>query len=638
MDSEKEEAYLFDITKEVKQFYESPVIFLLKKDYSEVIFETMCKMKTAIRDGAKNRIIDMIVDFHLHWLQSVNELEIFRNKLTTYDLKKEDIYDAINYTIDSLSFRLKKYLNYMETHKVGISSDGQANINSDLEIVEEMHKEVTDVLLEKLKKYRNYSIEEHFSKILNEVDDLFVYLDKIHDGLSILLSKYLNMNVPHLSGDLTKTLQQIIDEIQSSNKPTCQKFIQELKTKGKEISSMIRGTAARNLEISKVVEKINVLEERIKRLQQEQGSAALMALVHKKEYLEKRLDSLENLKITIKQMHEMTDVELEDVDEEDLCICEDFFQLRIFNHNLPAEERDHLITELCSLWDLAVFGERSRKSIISILSAADMREEYADELGTFFIDGHSRKIYKFADDDVLYQPNELNELVPLSDDADHVYFYDECGRYFIDPQTRQRIYKAHATASEYMMDSTGVLLKIKEERDGIVYYYDNYGRYYVDQYGKHIYRDVDAVSEYENDGLGNLVRIRSHLDIFQPCPDDANVSDDFKYLKRTVGPALRESIADCILRQPADPINFLSSRLLKYRENLELKEKRAREQEALNVEREIRIAEERAAAERAAMEAALLAQGGSETSYDSNLFKYQHEDGAPSASAAASSK
>ncbi|XP_053609077.1 uncharacterized protein LOC128674524 [Plodia interpunctella] len=635
MNAEKDVAYLFDFTKEVKQFYENPVIFLVRKDYTNIIFNTMCNMRSAIHDANKNRIIDMIVDFHLHWLHSVYELEQYKSKLT-YEINRDEISNMINFTIECMEFRLKKYIKYMETHKVGLSSDVQANIHSDIEIVEEMHKEVTDILLDKLQKYKKYTIEECFGKIGQEVDEIFIYVDKIHDGLSILLSKYLNMNVPHLSGDLTKTLQQIIDEMQTSNKPACKKFIQELKVKGKELNSMIRGTAARNLEISKVVEKINVLEERIKRLQTEPSSAGLMALVHKKEYLEQRLNSLENLKITIKQMHEMTDTELEDIAEEDLCVCEDFFQLRIFNHNLPIEERDRLVTELCSLWDLAVFGERSRKSIISILSAADMREEYADELGTFFIDGHSRKIYKFPDDDVLYQPNEQNELVPLSDDAEHVYFFDECGRYFIDPQTRQRIYKAHATASEYMMDSSGVLLKLKEERDGVAYYYDNYGRYYINGEGKHIYRDVDAVSEYENDGLGNLVRIRSQLDLFQPCPDDANVSDDFKYLKRAVGPALRESIADCILRQPADPIKFLSSRLLKYRENLEMKEKRAREQEALMVEREIRIAEERAAAERAALEAALLAQGGSEASYDSNLIRYQHEDGA--ASIGASSK
>ncbi|KAJ0176810.1 hypothetical protein K1T71_007989 [Dendrolimus kikuchii] len=587
----------------------------------------MCSIRAALFEDDKKRIIDVIVDFHLNWLHTINEIENFKKLIN--DLPREDMYQAISYTIDAMGYRIKYYQKYMENIKYTLSNVNQANLLMDMEIVEDMHKEVTRMLLERLKCFRNYtSINEFILKVNDATEELLIWIDKISDNFAKQLTSHVNLNTPHLSGDLTKTLQQIVDDFQSSQSPSALKIIDELKSKGHELSTMIRCTTGHSLEISKVVEKIQILEDRIKRLESGPSLAAVMALTNKKEFLEQRLASLENLKVTLKSLHQLKDVPLEEVNEEEFCICEDFFQFRVFNHSLPLEEREKLVTELCYLWDLAVFGERSRKSVISILSAGEMKEEFTDDLGTFYFDEYSRKIYKLPGDDTLYQQNERNKLVPLCDDTDHIYYYDDCGRYFIDTKTRQRVYKAHATASEYMMDSTGVLLKVKEERDGIVYYYDNYGRYYINDDGKHIYREPDTTSEYENDGLGNLVRIRSYLDIFKPCPDDAHVTEDCKYLKQTVGDALRVCIADVILQQPADPIKCLSVRLLKYRENMELKEKRLREKEELNVEREIIAAEEKAAAERAALEAALLTQGGSEASYDSNLLKYRsmHQD------------
>ncbi|XP_045498219.1 uncharacterized protein LOC123696202 [Colias croceus] len=635
IDKDASDNFLFDISKMMKQFYETPVIFLTKNDYSDSIFNTMCAMRSALQEETKSQIIDIIVDFHLNWLHVVNEIENYTKRLN--DLPREEIYQAISYTIDAMGYRLNYYQKYMNKYKPTLSNELQANLIAEMEIVDEMHKEITKILLDQLKCFRNFSGDEEFRvKVSSALEDLLNWIDKITDGLAMDLSKYININVPHLSGDLTKTLQQIVDDLHTSKSPSAQKMLENLRDKGKELGAMIRCTATHDLEICKVYEKVNILEDRIQRLEAEPTSAARMALIHKKEYLENRLNDLETLKTTLKQMQQLTDVHLESVTDNELCVCEDFYQFRIFNHDLQPEDREHLVTELCYLWDIAVFGERSHKSIISILSAADIKEEYTDELGTFYIDQHSRKIYKLPDDEIHYQPNERGELVPLSDDSEHVYFYDECGRYFVDPKTRQRVYKAHATASEYMMDSSGILLKVKEERDGVIYYYDNYGRYYINSDGKHIYRDEDTVSEYENDGFGNLVRIRSHLDMFDLCPGDANVTEDFKYLKLNVGKALQVCIADVILHQPADPIKYLSARLIKYRENIEIREKRAREKEELDVEREIRIAEERAEVERAAKEAAaLLSQGGSEATYDSNLYKYNsmHPDDVDSVNA-----
>ncbi|KAF9809249.1 hypothetical protein SFRURICE_015712 [Spodoptera frugiperda] len=616
--------FFSDIAKQVKEFYETVVIFLTNKNYSDLIFNALCSIRTALREEDKKRLIDTVVDVHLQWLYAVNEIENYKKGLSE-SIPREEVFQSINFTIDAMAHRLKYFKRYMEKYREQLSNEHQVHLSADLEIVEEMNKEVTEALLEKLKRFKNYDCFDEYKVHIHEaIDDLLNWLDKNFDGFVIKLSKYITVHVPTLKGDLTKTLQQIVDEFNTdSGNPVVQDVIEELKKKGREIGFMIRGTAGHSLELTKVYDKILDLEDRIERLASEPTSAAVMALKHKKDYLEQRVASLEKMKTTLKSVQNLTDVKLQgDFGEDDeVCSCEDFYHLKVFNHLLPMETRERLVTELCYLWDKAVFGEKSDHSIISILSAAEVKEEFTDEKGTFYIDEHSRRIYKSPDDGTLLQPNERGELVPLSDDESHIYYYDECGRYFVDPKTRERIYKAHATASEYMMDSTGLLIKIKEERDGIVYHYDSWGRYYVNDEGKNIYRDEDHLSEYENDGLGNLVRIRSQADIFQPCPGDAQVSEDFKYLKQTVGPALRFCIAEVIIHQPADPIKYLSSSLIKFRENMELKEKRITEKQELEAEREFIAAEARAKAERDAL-AALATRGGSEASYDTNMLMY----------------
>lgn len=627
MQKQEDILFLFDIARQVKDFYETPILFVCKKDYSEAIFNILCGIREAIHNENKNQVMELIMDYHLQWLHAVTEIEHFKKSVERDLVSRTAMSDIVRFTMDALSNRIRIFHRFMDSNRHILRPDDQANLQHDLEIIEEMHTDVTQVLSEKMKSLKRNITESDYKKQVNEaIDQLLQWLDKINDGLSMKLSKYINVYVPQLTGDLTKTLQQIVDEMKTDKSESALKMLDDLRKKGSEIGSMIRVTVDRSLEMSKVYNKIVTLDDRIKRLEaldEDKPSAALLALKTKKEYFEQRLESLENLKTNLRSLMKITSVSVEDVAEEELCVCPDFFQLRIFNHCLPLENRERLVTELCSLWDKAVFGEGhdSDKSVISILSAAEVKEEFTDELGQFYVDEYSRKIYKLPDDDTLYQPNEHNQLVPVSDDADHVYYFDECGRYFFD-SSRQRVYKAHATASEYMMDSTGVLLKVKEVREGVTYHYDSYGRYYINKDGKHIYRDPDATSEYENDGLGNLVRIRSHLDLLDPCPGDAHVTEDFRYLKETVGQALRQCIGQVLLHQPNDPIKYLSACLVNYRENIELRDRRARESEELKAERANMAEEERAAAEKAALEAALLMQGGSEASFDSNLVKY----------------
>ncbi|KAJ8721875.1 hypothetical protein PYW08_004277 [Mythimna loreyi] len=611
--------FLFEITNQIKDFYETTVIFITGTDFSDPIFNTLCSARAALEEGNKDRLADVVVEFHLQWLRNIIEIENFMNGLTE-DFRREKVYKAICFTIDAIGYRLKYLDKYMENYRSGLSNESQANIQTDLEIIEEMHKEVAEALLEKVKDFKNPCCFEEFKVKVNEAIDLLLdWLDKNYDGLAIRLSNY--MHVMHLESNLSKPLQHIVGDLILTDQfnPATAEMLNQLKKKGKPIGSLIRRCVEHKLELRKVLASIDGLKETIEALADQEISAPLMALIHKKQYLENRVNLLEKSKTTLESIQKLSDIQLEGDLEE--CPCPDFYQLKVFNHILPLESRENLVTDLCRLWNLAIFGERSHESVVSILSVTGVKEEFTDDLGTFYIDEYSRKIYKSTEDgETLLQPNEHGELVRLSDDMYHIYFYDDCGRYYIEEVTRDRVYKAHASNSEYKMNTAGVLLKVKEIIDGTEYYYDRCGRYYINDKGKRIYCEEGHLSEYENDDLGNIVRIRSQLDIFQPCPDDEHVSEDFKYLKLTVGPALRICIADLLLHQPADPIKYLSTGLVHFRETMELKDRRLREKEELDAEREIKAAEARAEAERLALEA--MTDGGSEASYDSNLVMY----------------
>lgn len=612
--------FLFDIIEDVKYFYETPVIYVTKRDFGDEVFNILCKLRSGQLNNIDNTsVMDLIVDFHLQWLQAISEIECFKQQINTYH--RNDIHEVISFTIDSLNRRKKHLRQYVDSSKKSLNGENQRKLRWEMEIVEAMSKEVTYTVLEILTCFRNFTDDTEFYLKLNAAtNNLMTWLDKIIDHVCIHCTKYFKITRVDLSSELISPLRKHILDLSTSSHSSALDFMNNIKLNGLTLSDMIRSPAVRNLEISKITELINTAEDRIKILGNQNTSVAA-DLNNKKMYLQQKLEFLKKCDTTLSQI--FVNAQFDKLIADNECAC--LYEARIFNHLLPITERERLVTDLCYLWDKALCGQRSRKSIISILSATSVREKFTDNLGTFYVDEYGRKIYIENDNTTLYQLNEENKLVPLNDDEQHIYYYDECGRYYIDSNTHERIYKLHATASEYIMGPSGSLFKVKEVLDNVTYYYDSYGRYYINENGKHIYRDGDSNSEYEQDGYGNLVRIRSQLDIFELCPDDSQVSEDSKYLKETIGRALRESLAMVIIQQPEDPIKYLSALLKKYRENLELQEKRKKEEEELLLERKILFSEQ------CAIEDGLetLPDGVSENSYDSNLLKYKTLDIVP---------
>lgn len=571
MNKEKSVLFLFSIVKEIEKSFRYPIIFLTEKDYADYIVKSLMDIHFVLQDESKhNKLFESIKQFHYKWLQAVQDIEIFNKMLK--DLPRDVPLRAINFTINCLNNRYTYLCNYIKEMKTSMRSEEKKIINKNLTMIAEIKQINLSELLEKKKRILTQVDQaEYLNTMQNESEELLNWLDRINDNLALHFCRVFELKVPVRPSDLTKTLIDIIEEISDDPNPEAQRIVDLIQSTGMKIRSTIRLNSIHEIEIAKIVQKIKELENRIYRLDLA-NSSALMALQHKTINLGDRLKSLENVKLSVIRL-KRENAQLLNGETD-----------RIFNHILPHAERRRLVERLIKLWNSA--AEHENQSIISILSVADLKEEFSDIHGHFCVDKYGRKLYDKCNDSQLYQLNEVNKLVPVQDDVKHVYFYDECGRYYLN-EDNQRIYKAHPTASEYLLDKTGVLLKSQEVKGGIKYLYDSLGRYSINLDGKRIYTDDTSENEYEDDGLGNLLRIKVRNFTYEPYTKKPLTLEENKYLKSVVGPALKECVAKVVLHRPNDPIAFLSMSLVKYWKNIEDRKKHLEDKQEMFEEREL---------------------------------------------------
>uniref|UniRef100_A0A2A4JQX9 Uncharacterized protein n=1 Tax=Heliothis virescens TaxID=7102 RepID=A0A2A4JQX9_HELVI len=552
-------SFLFTITREIQKSFISPVILFTHNDFAKSIFSAYKNLRQALLDKAPaEKIAEIISSFHLKWLDDVLEIEQFNSKIK--ETPRDVILKAIDYTIECSRRRYSDLNQYIDKSKTTMSDEESQLMQSDLTLARDMQDVVINALLEKQQFISSQADEtDYHVRIQDEVEELLHWLDVLNDNLGTEFCKVLNFKVPLATNDLTKTLKQIIDEVAADPRPEAQKVAELIHVKGRALTSAIRISSVNELEVTKIIEKIKGLEARINRLKG-QHSSALMALKHKTLFLEERLESLENIKTAMKNLgKEPSELNANEKNT------------RIFNHLLPHRDRCRLVEKLIHLWNSAIV-DHDHESIISILSVADFKETFSDEKGIFTVDKYGRKIYTGVKEGILYQLNENDILVPLKDDEKHVYFYDSCGRYYIN-DARERIYKDHDGASEYMLSKCGYLIKVQEVKDGIEYYYDWLGRYYINDEGRYIYCDENSTEEFEHDGLGNLVKIHTETFHYESCPTQPMTMEENIYLKQMVGEALKKCIAEVVLHQPRDPVTYLADRLIKYSDNIKAHEK-----------------------------------------------------------------
>ncbi|CAH0604784.1 unnamed protein product [Chrysodeixis includens] len=603
--------FLWNIVAEIQSSLENPVVLFTQKDYSIGVFQALTDIREAMLEKAKpDKISTIVTTFHHQWLEAVQEVEKFKKRVK--ETPRDVVLNAIDFTTDCTTKRYKRLRKYIDDLRYILTDDEYNKLSSDINVVDEMTEIVISALSEKKKYIRTQADQtEYHVKIQDEIEELMNWLDKQHDNLAVIFCKVLNLKTPVSPTDLTKTLKQVIDEVAADPTPEAQRIAELINIKGKILGSMIRISSINELEIAKVIEKIQSLKERIDRLE-DQNSSALMALKHKAMYLEERLQSLENIRTSVKR--------LKAIPTSSSALSLSDREVHIFNHILPHHDRCRLVEQLVQLWNSAILVH-DHESIISILSVADLKEIFSDEKGCFTVDRYGRKIYSKGDDEVKYQLDEHNELVPVEDDDRHVYFYDACGRYYIN-DTRERVYKDHEGASEYILNKAGYLVKVLEKVNGTEYYYDWLGRYRVNEKGRHIYCEENSSEEYEHDGLGNLVKIHDpDTFCYDPCPIEPITTEENKYLQTEVGTALKECIAAVVLHQPNDPIIYLSQKLVKFHNNIIDRQNRIlQEQERLQIQRYIQSQMPKfTTAEHSDVE------DENENDIDSNFLQYEHK-------------
>lgn len=522
-----------------------------------------------MQNAPPKQIMEVIDSFHLGWLQAVDEIECFNKRVNT--TSRDLILKTIDFTLDCVRKRHANLQSYVEQQKAALSRSQQRLMQAEIETMGDMRELVHYALLDKQRCLSNQADRRDFSVIINgEIEELLNWLDQLNDHLAIELLKIVHLKVPITPCDLVKTLEDIIDEVASCPSPQAIEAAEKFAAKGQRLAiGALRECNPRGLDVVRIVEKIKYLEDRLERLKQEESSA-VMAIEHKTLYLEERLQSLENLKLSLNCLK----IQRSARNGKD---PETHANMRIFNHCLPQTERCRFVERLITLWKTGIYGDNKRKSIISILSATDMKEVFSDDNGQFSVDKYGRKIYTIEGDDQLYQLNDQNQLVPV-DDQMHIYYYDECGRYYLSEQ-RERVYKRNSCASEYLLHRRGVMLKVAEFEDNIEYGYDRLGRHYINKKGERIYKEKRSPHEYIHDGLGNLVLIGDEMPNHTYCPREPAVLEETMYLKHEVGDALKKCIADVVLTQPTDPIKHLADSLDRYRLCIIAKQKRMSELE-----------------------------------------------------------
>lgn len=578
MNEEDAILFLFSIAQEIKRAFDTPVILLTMKDYAECVTNSLVEIRTALLHcAAPERVVGIISDFHLTWLEAVKDIECFKRQIK--DTPRDTVITkTVDFTINCAVKRKEYFQQYIDSLKNTMSLQEYELIGMDLRTITDMNINLQSALREKQQTIRNMvDPNEYFNKVLDETEELMNWLDVLNDNLAIQFSKFVGVRFPTaLLIDLSKTLQQLIEEVTGSSNQEMNEIVDEMQLKSESVSNTIRDGAGDELEERIIIEKIKDLENRIVLLKHE-NSYAVAALQHKAMFLTQRLDMMRDLKLSLCTLKSKIHDTLQPKSKG---------ETHMFDHLLPKQDRQRLVEGLIKLWSDAVVSGLEVKSLISILSVADMKETFCDDLGKFVIDKYGRKLYTLHNDELsLYQTNEKNELVPLSDDDKHIYFYDDCGRYYIN-EIKRRVYTAHREASEYMLHC-GVLVKTKEVRNGIAYYYDNLGRYYVEESGRQIYLGEDG-EKYEHDGLGNLVKICSRV-YYDVCSTPIISIEETKYLQQTVGVALKKCTADVILHQPQDPILFLAQSLENYRHQEQERQSRREDEVRLMAERRERM-------------------------------------------------
>lgn len=512
MNKREEVTFLFIIVKEVQISFTSPVIFFTLTDYAENIFTTMNNIHNALlKDEPPDKFAEIVNSLHMEWLQAVQDVEMFSKRIN--NTPREVILNALDYTMNCIELRYNHILEYIDKMHSPMTEEEEQLLRENLTTINEMQHTVNSALLEKLQYIRSQADQaEYLTRIHDETEELLDWLDILEDSLAIELCKVLNFKVPLTRSSLAKTLKQIVDEVAQDNTPEAQR-ISEVSHVSNLISSSSRLDDIHEIEIEKITHKIKSLESRINRLRAE-TSPELMALKHKTIFLKYRLQSLENIRTSMNRLKNDSweQNSVENLDDHGPITS------MIFNHLLPHQDRCRLVENLKLLWKNALTdNRRDHESIIDIFSAVNLGEQlYSDEIGIFSVDKFGRKIYRKDTDDIL---NDRNKLVPLNDDEKHVYFYDLCGRYYLD-NSRHRVYKNHDGADEYILDKNGLLVKVREEKEGVVYFFDRLGRYYTNAEGKHIYRHDGSPDEYEIDSLDNLVRIHRNLSIMHHVQAD----------------------------------------------------------------------------------------------------------------------
>uniref|UniRef100_A0A336LIT6 CSON001331 protein n=1 Tax=Culicoides sonorensis TaxID=179676 RepID=A0A336LIT6_CULSO len=148
------------------------------------------------------------------------------------------------------------------------------------------------------------------------------------------------------------------------------------------------------------------------------------------------------------------------------------------------------------------------------------------------------------------------------------YSFDDHGRFYLN-ENGEKIYKRDSYSLEYKIESDGTQIKVK---DGFEIMTNDIGEYYIDKFGRNIYvkynfNEAFQYDEEENERKSSFDFSETVSEIQQLTSQEFRCQEALEYIKSTVGRPLRHGLAQMIMLNPEDPIDFLANFLLHYRSN-----------------------------------------------------------------------
>ncbi|XP_023936325.1 uncharacterized protein LOC112044651 isoform X2 [Bicyclus anynana] len=312
----------------------------------------------------------------------------------------------------------------------------------------ETFEEFTENLkkLDKQEKVEAFA-KEHFPFSLKRKNDVFVFTyNFISTELSLAVDK-IRISIEEIFKRLGSNLRSVREQTDSS----VSDLLMQLYEKNKEHLNLSRRDIRKSVEIAEVQRSIDLIKDKIVDSKQ----LPILRLQEECKYWEDRIREFDHIYQSLKKLR-----------EEEAQLLE---QEKLYNSmkecEIPESKQkcwdimdDKLKGKLQEVKTLKLNAAKTLHTFFSVRGPD--RVMYSDNVGRYYVDEYGHQCYVFNYGHVVYHVNCQGEYVDIPDKDK--YFYDEMGRFYIDKNTQEKLYKVAPCSSSYRIEND---IFVKQTKD-----------------------------------------------------------------------------------------------------------------------------------------------------------------------------